>query len=126
MSTKLLLWIFLALFFILAIVFIFLYFSAQSNLINPNQCPTQGADYGILIGETGSISNQCIGLGQDPLTPACIFQVDSLISAINNCNSFPTTCQYFAFDGSQQTFFSSIFPGQDTDISYVKLLKNGI
>ena len=121
--TNLLLWIFLVLFFILAIIFIFLYFSSRSYLINPDQCPTLTADYGILIGETGPVSEQCIGLGSDPLNPACIFQVDSLISAINNCNSYPTTCQYFTFDGAYQSFLSSVSPAQDTDISYIKLNK---
>jgi len=123
---NILLLVLLAIFIILAIVFIFLYFSSLVYLINPKEFPQSSALYGVIQNQAGSVLNNCIGIGADPLSSECRFQADTLYNAINICSD--NNCSAFQYnDVTGESFFVStpLVQGPLGSIVYVSQTQNG-
>jgi len=119
-DTNLILWIFLIIFFILAIIYLFFYYSYSIYLISPSQCYANNAEYSILTGKDGEINNQCYGIGADPSSSDCTFiNVSSTYSAIQLCNNNPESCKYFSINGSEVNFLKKLYGSDPSSIVYV-------
>jgi hypothetical protein len=113
----------LIIFFVLAVVFSFLYFSSFSYLINPKDCPTLGAQYGVVQNQTGNILSTCIGLGVDPLSPECRFNAGTIYNAIDICANNQILCQAFTYNEAtgEQIFVTTPLSLAGTGVvTYVK------
>lgn len=116
-------WIIFIFFFILAIIFIFLYFSNLPYLISPSQCLGGNTAYSVDTGKTGPILQECYGLGANPASSACSFSVNSLYSAFQLCNNNPQSCQVFSFDGQTVDFLEEPL-SSSTDPTTIVYIKN--
>lgn len=116
-------WILLIVLLIGFIVLLLVYFSTRSYLIDPENCFKTNAEYSVLTGKEGDVLNQCPGIGVNPQSSECIFETTSLYSAIQLCNSNPTTCQAFTFDGSVVQFLQTPLLGA-TDPSSIVYTNN--
>ena len=122
-------WTWIGVSFVLLIGFIVvlaLYVRCISEKIDPSQCLSVKADYGVITNQTGNAITSCGALGTD----VCEFTVTGLNDAVNQCNMRADICTNFAYNESlllmriispsTETFESSawnIFIRQDNSLA---------
>jgi hypothetical protein len=110
-------------FFILTIVFLVLYIKANSEKIDPQNCPSTKGNYGV----TSNVNPDSLkNIFQCTVTPdgtsgtsICNFSANNLFEAEGICNKYPlSTCSAFYFNQSQKNM---IFVSPDFGITQATL-----
>jgi hypothetical protein len=93
--TTLILSITILILFIMCIVLLYYYTTAQATLIDPNTCSKSITDFGVISSVLGNTVIEKCGINMDQ--PCTFYNITNLEQAIDKCRQNATFCSAFSY-----------------------------